>query len=115
MEATNYAFLRDNVASMIEADPTTVTFHGEAGSWQAIGRLAVAGSRTFGRTGQSTKLGGTELTGSQLHMIVLPYDTFQPEVADEVRTVRQGVQQRFTVVQCVPSPWKLDVIVDEVS
>lgn len=115
MEGIDYTALRDYVARMIESDPTTVSFHSRGSSWQATGRLAVAGSRTFGRTGQSFQLAASELTGSQMHVLVVPYNTVQPSPTDEVRTVRQGVEQRFNVIQCLPTPWKVDIVLDEVT
>lgn len=110
----DYARLRELLAELIAGDPTTVTFYGRGGSQiQATGKLAPAGSRTFGRLGQTFQLTGTQIIGSQLHVIELPYDTEQPAVNDEVRTDRQGVEQRFTVITVVPSPWKLEVVLDE--
>lgn len=115
MEGIDYSSFRAQVARMIESDPTTIEFHGAGGSWSATGRLAVAGSRTFGRTGQSMQLVASELTGGQLHVLVVPYDTTLPRPADEVRTTRQGVEQRFNVVQCLPTPWKVDIVLDEAT
>lgn len=114
MGAINYTSLRTKMNRLIANDPTTVTFYGRSGSViSATGKLAPAGSRTFGRLGQSFQLPGTEIVGSQLHVLELPYDTAQPAVNDEARTVRQGIEQRFTVITIIPSPWKLEVILDE--
>lgn len=114
MVGTDYARLRQRLADMITGDPTTVQFHGRDDSLiEAVGRLAPSGSRTFGRMGQSFQLPGTEVVGSQLHILELPYDTAQPIVGAEARTVRQGVTQRFTVAAVIPSPWKLEVVIDE--
>lgn len=115
MEGIDYAFLRDRVDRLIESDPTTATLHNEDSSWTVTGRLGIAGSRTFGRTGQSFQLAASELTGAQLYTLLVPYDTVLPRPADEVRTLRQGVAQRFSVVQCLPSPWKVDILLDEVT
>jgi hypothetical protein len=99
---------------MIDNDPTSVTFYTRNKvTWEGTGRIAPAGSRTFGRVGQSKQLTGTELVGRQLHVLELPHDTAPPNVNDEVRTSRQGVEQRFTVVTVLPSPWKLEVVLDE--
>jgi len=114
MAVIDYAFLRRAVAFLIQSDPAATTFYSTGGeTWGTTGRLAPSGSRTFGRLGQSLQLAGTELVGTQLHILVVPYDTRQPGVGDEVRTVRSGVLQRFSVVTVVPSPWKVEVILDE--
>lgn len=115
MEGIDYSAFKEQVARMIESDPTAIKFHAKDDSWEATGRLAVAGSRTFGRTGQSVQLMASELTGSQMHVLVVPHDTRQPSPADEVRTVRRGVTQRFNVIQCLPTPWKVDIVLDEVT
>ena len=115
MEGIDYAAHREYLARLIESDPADVTFYSKGATWTAVGRLAVAGSRTFGRTGQSMQLAASELTGAQMHTLILPHDTRQPLPADEIRTVRQGVAQRFDVVQCLPTPWKVDVVLNEVT
>jgi len=114
MAVIDYGFLRRMTALFIRTDPATATFHSRnGGTWGTIGRLAPSGSRTFGRLGQSMQLPGTELVGSQLHVLVLPYNDAEPAVGDEVRTVRSGIAQRFNVVTVVPSPWKMEVVLDE--
>ncbi len=113
MAVTNYVRLRQRLARIIADEPTTATFYQRGGGTiEATGRLAPAGSRTFGRSGLSAQLPGTAIVGSQLHVLELPYDTTPPNVNDEVRTTRGSVEQRFTVVAVLPSPWKVEVVID---
>lgn len=109
-----YARLRDRVQRLIDAEPATVTFYTRGNdSWTATGRLAPAGSRSFGRTMQTMLLAGTEVVGRQLSVLLVPYDTRVPGVNDEVRTIRGELEQRFTVVFTIASPYVLEVLLDE--
>lgn len=110
----NYDKLRARVDNIMASEPALVTFYGRGGeTWEASGRLAPAGSRSFGRTMQSAMLAGTEIVGRQLSVVVVPYDTQVPDVGDECRTVRGDVEQRFTVVFTIQTPYQLQVLLDE--
>lgn len=115
MVGFSYSAMRAVLVQLIAGDPTTVTFYGRGTEIEATGRLAPAGSRTFGRIGVTRLLDGTEPVGKQLHVLELPYNTQLPAVGNEARTVRQSVEQRFTVVTVLPSPWKVEVILDELQ
>lgn len=115
MVGISYPRLQAITQRLINHDPTTFTIYGQSGATIAsgTGRLAQAGSRTLGRMAQTFQLQATQLVGVQLWTLLMAHDTTVPSVGDEVRTSRQGVEQRFNIVKQLKTPEYVMVLLDE--